>query len=89
MNHPYKPGGKGSMIVRWNSERKAGINMTQSIGETAEIDVKKKQIKQKEETHWRGQTAGPKAARNRCIYFEKMENYTCDNPGKHEGERKH
>lgn len=38
MNHPYKP----NMIVRWNTERKAGINTTQSIGETPEIDVKKK-----------------------------------------------
>lgn len=48
------------MIVQWNSERKARIHRTQSIGETLEKGVKKKQIKQKEETHWRGQIAGPK-----------------------------
>lgn len=43
-----------------------------------------------EETHWKGQVSGPKAASKRCIYFEKMENDMYNNTGEYkEGEKKH
>lgn len=73
-------------------QKEVRINRIRSIGEIQEKGVKKKQIRREklEETHWKGQVAGPKAARKRCIYFEKMGNDMYNNAGKHDGgERKH